>query len=142
LKLKLRADARLLLSERYLAYKKAGNGDITQGFEKINAMPYAEATKLVSHPVACIDCHDGTTLALRVTRPAFIEGMRVYKASQGVKDYDVNKQASTAEMRAYVCGQCHVEYYFKGPEKRLVYPWAKGLEGRGDHRLLRRDRLP
>jgi nitrite reductase (cytochrome c-552) len=53
----------------YLAYKKAGNGDITKGFEKINAMPYAEATKLVSHPVACIDCHDGTTLALRVTRP-------------------------------------------------------------------------
>jgi nitrite reductase (cytochrome c-552) len=31
-------------------------------------------------------------------------------------------------MRAYVCGQCHVEYYFKGPEKRLVYPWAKGLK--------------
>src|SRR5580765_8441302 len=112
----------------YLAYKKAGNGDIVKGFEKINAMPYAEATKLVSHPVACIDCHDGTTLALRVTRPAFIEGIRAYKASQGVKDYDVNKQASTTEMRAYVCGQCHVEYYFKGPEKRLVYPWAKGLK--------------
>ena len=81
----------------------------------------------MKHPVACIDCHDGTTLALRVTRPAFIEGIRVYKASLGVKDYDVNKQASTAEMRAYVCGQCHVEYYFKGPEKRLTYPWAKGL---------------
>jgi nitrite reductase (cytochrome c-552) len=97
----------------YLAYKKVGNGDIVKGFEKINAMPYAEATKLVSHPVACIDCHDGTTLALRVTRPAFIEGIRAYKASQGVKDYDVNKQASSAEMRAYVCGQCHVEYYFK-----------------------------
>jgi nitrite reductase (cytochrome c-552) len=32
-------------------------------------------------------------------------------------------------MRAYVCGQCHVEYYFKGPEKRLTYPWDKGLRG-------------
>jgi glycosyltransferase involved in cell wall biosynthesis len=93
----------------YLAYKKAGNGDITKGFEKINAMPYAEATKLVTHPVACIDCHDGTTLALRVTRPAFIEGMRAYKASLGVKDYDVNKQASSAEMRAYVCGQFGID---------------------------------
>jgi nitrite reductase (cytochrome c-552) len=111
----------------YLAYKKAGNGDIVKGFDKINAMPYQEASKLVSHPVACIDCHDGKTLALRVTRPAFIEGLRAYKASLGVKDYDVNKQASTAEMRAYVCGQCHVEYYFKGPEKSLVYPWSKGL---------------
>jgi nitrite reductase (cytochrome c-552) len=31
-------------------------------------------------------------------------------------------------MRAYVCGQCHVEYYFKGAEKRLVFPWSKGLK--------------
>jgi nitrite reductase (cytochrome c-552) len=30
-------------------------------------------------------------------------------------------------MRSYVCGQCHVEYYFKGPEKRLTYPWSDGL---------------
>jgi nitrite reductase (cytochrome c-552) len=45
-----------------------------------------------------------------------------------VKDYDVNTMASRQEMRAYVCGQCHVEYYFKGAEKRLVYPWSKGLK--------------
>src|SRR5204862_24781 len=87
-----------------------------------------EARKLVSHPVACIDCHDPSTMQLRVTRPGFIEGIRAFKASQGIKDYDVNKQATRQEMRAYVCGQCHVEYYFKGPEKRLVYPWAKGLK--------------
>jgi nitrite reductase (cytochrome c-552) len=31
-------------------------------------------------------------------------------------------------MRSFVCGQCHVEYYFKGPEKRLTYPWSKGLK--------------
>jgi nitrite reductase (cytochrome c-552) len=112
----------------YLAYKKAGNGDITAGFAKINAMPYQEAGKLVSHPVACIDCHDGKNMRIRVTRPAFIEGMRAFKASQGVKDYDVNRDATANEMRAYVCGQCHVEYYFRGSEKRLVYPWSKGLE--------------
>src|SRR3990172_1942970 len=35
--------------------------------------------------------------------------------------------ATGEEMRAYVCGQCHVEYYFRGAEKRLVYPWANGL---------------
>ena len=49
------------------------------------------------------------------------------KLQSGVADYDVNKQATPAEMRAYVCGQCHVEYYFRGPEKRLVFPWSKGL---------------
>jgi len=45
-----------------------------------------------------------------------------------VQNYDVNKQATRQEMRAYVCGQCHVEYHFKGPDKRLVYPWARGLK--------------
>jgi nitrite reductase (cytochrome c-552) len=66
-------------------------------------------------------------MQLRVTRPGFIEGIRALKASQGVNDYDVNRQATRQEMRAFVCGQCHVEYYFKGPEKRLTYPWARGL---------------
>ena len=42
--------------------------------------------------------------------------------------YDVNTMASAQEMRTFVCGQCHVEYYFKGPEKRLTFPWAKGLK--------------
>ena len=111
----------------YVPYKKLGDGDLIRGFEKMNAMPYAEARKLVEHPVACIDCHDPETLALRVTRPGFLEGIRALKASQGVPDYDVNQMATRQEMRAFVCGQCHVEYYFKGPEKRLVYPWAKGL---------------
>jgi nitrite reductase (cytochrome c-552) len=112
----------------YVPYIKAGNGDLIKGFEAMNAMPFTEARKLVTHPVACIDCHNPTTMALRITRPGFLEGIRAAKASQGVKDYDANTMATRQEMRSYVCGQCHVEYYFKGPEKRLVYPWAKGLK--------------
>ncbi|AKI98892.1 Cytochrome c552 precursor [Archangium gephyra] len=112
----------------YVTYKKQGEGDLIKGFEKVNAMPYAEARKLVEHPVACIDCHDSQTMQLRVTRPGFLEGIRALKASQGVQNYDVNKQATRQEMRTYVCGQCHVEYYFKGPEKRLTYPWANGIK--------------
>jgi nitrite reductase (cytochrome c-552) len=112
----------------YVAMKTLGEGDLTKGFEKMNQLPYAEARKLVNHPIACIDCHDPGTMQLRVTRPAFIEGIRAAKASQGVKDYDVNTMASRQEMRAFVCGQCHVEYYFKGTEKRLTYPWANGLK--------------
>lgn len=102
-----------------VAYRKAG-------FEAINKMPYFEARKLVDHPVACIDCHDPATMALRVTRPAFVEGMRNLKKDP---NYDPNTMATRQEMRAYVCGQCHVEYYFKGPEKRLTYPWNNGLRG-------------
>lgn len=110
----------------YTAYKKAGDGDLQKGFEKICAMPYTDAAKLVEHPVACIDCHDSQTMALRITRPAFMEGMRNLKAAQGVKDYDVNRDATRQEMRSYVCGQCHVEYYFKGAEKKLTFPWHNG----------------
>ena len=108
------------------AYRKAGNGDIWKGFEAINKLPYVEARKLVQHPVACIDCHDPKTMALRVTRPAFIEGMRNLKKDP---NYDPNVHATRQEMRTYVCGQCHVEYYFKGPEKWLTYPWHEGLRG-------------
>ncbi len=112
----------------YVPYKKAGGGDIIKGFEKLNPMPYFEARKLVDHPVACIDCHDPETMQLRVTRPGFIEGIRALKAGQGIENYDVNTQATRQEMRAYVCGQCHVEYHFKGEEKRLTYPWKNGLK--------------
>jgi len=113
----------------YEAYRRVGGGNLVQGFERVNAMPYAEARKLVEHPVSCIDCHDPSSMQLRVTRPAFMEGMRALRASEGVASYDVNRDASRQEMRTFVCGQCHVEYYFQGPEKKLVYPWAKGLSG-------------
>ena len=112
----------------YVPYKKAGNGDLIAGFEKVNQLPYAEARKLVEHPVACIDCHDPDTMQLRVTRPGFLEGIKALKASAGVADYDPNRDATRQEMRSFVCGQCHVEYHFKGPEKRLTYPWKNGLK--------------
>jgi nitrite reductase (cytochrome c-552) len=111
----------------YVAMKQLGGGDIFKGFEQINQMTYTEATKQVKHPVACIDCHDPGTMELRVTRPAFIEGIRAFKAGQGVQNYDPNTMASAQEMRSFVCGQCHVEYYFKGDQKRLTFPWEGGL---------------
>ncbi len=112
----------------YVPYKKLAGGDLIKGFEVMNRMKYQEARTLVEHPVACIDCHAPDTMQLRVTRPAFLEGMQKVKAAQGIQNYDVNRDGSRQEMRAYVCGQCHVEYYFKGPEKRLTYPWDKGLK--------------
>jgi len=130
--------------------RKAGIPDskpaeqIAKGFELVNAMPYQEARKLVSHPVACVDCHDPQTMQLRVTRPGFLNGIRdLAKSNQPVpqfasierwrkgkrdRDYHPNEEASRQEMRSFVCGQCHVEYYFKGPGKYLTYPWHKGLK--------------
>jgi nitrite reductase (cytochrome c-552) len=112
----------------YSTYKKLGDGDIIKGFNELNKMPYFEARKEVTHPVSCIDCHDSQTMALRITRPAFMEGIRKFKATQGINNFEVNRDATRQEMRSYVCGQCHVEYYFKGPEKTLTFPWDKGLK--------------
>ncbi|MBE7504216.1 MAG: ammonia-forming cytochrome c nitrite reductase subunit c552 [Verrucomicrobiales bacterium] len=112
----------------YVAHKRAGEGDLVRGFEKVNALPFAEARPLVEHPVSCIDCHEPQTLQLRITRPAFMEGIRALKAAQGIPDYDVNRMATRQEMRSYVCAQCHVEYYFQGEQKRLTFPWHRGLK--------------
>lgn len=49
-------------SSVYTAMKKLGDGDLFKGFDKLNAMLYAEARPLVTHPVTCLDwsrarCH-------------------------------------------------------------------------------------
>jgi nitrite reductase (cytochrome c-552) len=111
----------------YVPYRRLGAGDLMAGWETANRMPYAEAAALAEHPVSCIDCHDPATMQLRITRPGFINGIRALRAAQGVPDYDVAEDATRQEMRTFVCAQCHVEYYFQGAEKRLVYPWAKGI---------------
>jgi nitrite reductase (cytochrome c-552) len=112
----------------YLTMKKLGNGDLQAGFTALNKMKYMDARELVTHPVACIDCHDPATMALRITRPAFMSGIARAKAAEGVQNYDVNTMATRQEMRSYVCAQCHVEYYFKGEGKELYFPWDKGLK--------------
>jgi nitrite reductase (cytochrome c-552) len=117
-------------------YRFAGKGDVQKGFELVSGMPYREAREmkddkgqpLVQHSVACVDCHDPRTMAVRVTRPGFIAGIKALKAGQGIADYDPNRDASRQEMRSFACGQCHVEYYFKGPGKVVTYPWANGLK--------------
>ena len=117
---------------------------IQKGFEEVCKMPYDEATKLVTHPVSCVDCHDGDTMALRVNRPAFLNGIRELAKSdyptphlpsierwrrEGRKGrYEPNTDATRQEMRSLVCAQCHVEYYFKGEGKLVTYPWSEGLK--------------
>jgi nitrite reductase (cytochrome c-552) len=121
-----------------------GRAQLRKGFEVMCSMTFEDAVAKVSHPVSCIDCHDPDTMQLRVTRPAFFEGLanfarsddpaphlpsieRWRKGDRG-KDYDPNVLASRQEMRSLVCGQCHVEYYFRPGDNLLIYPWHKGLK--------------
>jgi len=96
-----------------------------------------------AHPVSCVDCHDPRTMQLRVTRPGFMLGIRALAASDKptphlpsierwrkgdrAQPYDPNAEASRQEMRSFVCGQCHVEYYC-GPKTTLFFPWNNGLK--------------
>ncbi len=120
-----------------------GQEQLMKGFEVVGKLPYKEATQLVEHPVACIDCHDPKGMQLRVTKPGFIRGIAALAASDEPvphlpsietwrrgdrKDpYDANRNASRQELRSFVCGQCHVEYYC-GPKTTLFFPWNKGLK--------------
>ncbi|MDP1661519.1 MAG: ammonia-forming cytochrome c nitrite reductase subunit c552, partial [Phycisphaerales bacterium] len=121
-----------------------GYEQMHKGFDVINKMTYNDATKLVDHPVSCIDCLDPSTTALRVTKVGFLNGIAAlarsndpvahmpsigrWRAGARARDYDPNIDASRQEMRSMACGQCHVEYYFKGDAKTLTFPWAKGLK--------------
>jgi nitrite reductase (cytochrome c-552) len=146
-------------------YRRLGGGDAFKGFELMTKMTYwdahAEVAKTGSsnpvaggttasfahadgaHPVACLDCHDPKTMALRVTRPGFLRGIQAlatsaapaphlpsverWRGGDRAQPYDANRDASRQEMRSFVCGQCHVEYYC-GPKTTLFYPWDQGLK--------------
>ncbi len=89
------------------------------GWEEFNHTPYNELQEQLHLGTSCADCHDPETMALRITRPAFVNAM----TARGV---DLT-QATRQEMRTYVCAQCHVEYYFQGENKLLTFPWSEGL---------------
>jgi len=96
-----------------------------------------------AHPVGCIDCHDPETMAVRVTRPGFVLGIRALAESDAPtphipsierwrrtnrgRAYDPNEDSTRQEMRSFVCGQCHVEYYCANKDV-LEFPWGNGLK--------------
>ncbi len=129
-------------------YRKLGNGDAMAGFEASHKLSYQDANRMLhdmghAHPVSCVDCHDPKSMRMRVTRPGFIKGIQALAASSApvphlpslerwragsrATPYDPNAEASPAEMRSFVCGQCHVEYYCAG-KMPLEFPWGKGLK--------------
>ncbi|HMO51872.1 MAG TPA: ammonia-forming cytochrome c nitrite reductase subunit c552 [Kiritimatiellia bacterium] len=130
-------------------YRHLGDGDAMKGFRESYKLTYQEANAMLhdlghAHPVSCVDCHDPESMQLRVTRPGFIEGIRMFAesgADEGIEafpsiaqwrtgsrevPYDPNKHGTRNEMRSFVCGQCHVEYYC-ATAMPLEFPWGMGL---------------
>ena len=120
----------------YVPCKKAGGGDLIKGFEHFNQMPYADARKSFTHPVACIDCHAPDTMALRITRPGFIGASgrsRRVKASRTT--------TSTRRRREQEIGLClrsmPRRVLLQGPGKAIDLSLGQGPQGRADLRVLR-----
>ena len=81
-------------------------------------------------------------MRLRVTRPGFALGIAALAAGDAEvphlpsiekwrkghrsEPYDPNALATRQEMRSFVCGQCHVEYYCAN-KMTLTFPWGNGL---------------
>jgi nitrite reductase (cytochrome c-552) len=128
-------------------YRKLGDGDAIAGMNKTHSMPYEELNKMVhdmghGHPVSCVDCHDPESMQLRVTRPGLIVGLQrlaesdapvpaipsidIWRQGSRSKPYDPNVDGTRNEMRSFVCGQCHVEYYCS-KDFPLTFPWSNGL---------------
>lgn len=84
------------------------------------ASTWEELVPEIQNPIGCQDCHDPENMNLRITRPALAEAF----SRRGL---DIDK-ATHQEMRSLVCAQCHVEYYFKGEDFYLTFPWDKGLK--------------
>ncbi len=89
--------------------------------------PFAEATPPYTDKdtvegtdlyFGCSSCHDPDTMELRVYQQGFVDSM----ARRGI---DVNN-APHNDKRAYVCGQCHNEYYFMAEDGRVNHPFDNG----------------
>lgn len=129
-------------------YRELGGGDAMKGFEETFKYSYQDLNRKLhetghADALSCGDCHDPKDMALRVTRPGFIRGIaalaespaptpaqpsiELWRAGKRERPYDPNVDASRNELRSYVCGQCHVEYYCS-TKMPLTFPWGKGLK--------------
>ncbi len=106
-----------------------------QGKDEYFAGKWASKGAEIVNPIGCADCHDTNSddMKLAISRPYLEDGL----AALG---YD-HANASQQDMKSLVCAQCHVEYYFAGPNKEVVFPWAEGtkaeeMEQYFDHRAF------
>lgn len=143
-------------------YRQLGQGDAEKGFAESYKYSYKELNQKLhdsghAHPVTCGDCHSPDTMGLRVTRPGFIRAMaqlaksdaplpalpsvELWRKGPRKADYDPNRDATRNEMRSFVCGQCHVEYYCS-TKMPLTFPWNNGLRAEDMERSWDETKFP
>ena len=90
------------------------------GVEQYYKTPWSALGSEMVNSIGCADCHDPTTMKLTITRPSLSEAFKRWQGREIT-------EATNQEMRSLVCAQCHVEYYFKGPDRHVTFPFDKGI---------------
>ncbi len=79
---------------------------------------------MTDNTIGCANCHNPTDMTLIINSVPLNDWLK-----RSGKDV---AKLSRNEMRALVCAQCHVEYYFSepehGPNKKPVFPWDSGMD--------------
>ncbi len=85
---------------------------------------FRQELDMKDHTIGCAQCHNPENMELRL----YSVPLKDWLARSG---RDVNTIPRN-EMRALVCAQCHVEYYFtdpgQGASKKPVFPWDDGMD--------------
>jgi nitrite reductase (cytochrome c-552) len=88
------------------------------GMEAYDAKLFSDMTPNITNPIGCANCHEAGTMRLVITNPAVEAAFK----SEGLDWHTFTRQ----QMRAAVCANCHVTYYFTGDNKVLTVPWKNG----------------
>jgi len=88
------------------------------GMREFDRTLFYDLGERITTPIGCANCHEANTMRLIVTNPALEEAL----VKLG-KDWTT---FTRQEMRTIVCANCHVEYYFEGPDSYLTFPWELG----------------
>jgi nitrite reductase (cytochrome c-552) len=89
-----------------------------------NELRTEDKVSMSDNTIGCANCHNPQDMTLTINSVPLNDWLK--RSGQDVKKLSRN------EMRALVCAQCHVEYYFSepehGPNKKPIFPWDSGRD--------------
>lgn len=90
------------------------------GMPAYDTQLFSAMTPKINNPIGCANCHEAGTMRLVVTNPAVETALK----AEGIDWRTYTRQ----QMRSLVCANCHVTYFFAGPDKLLTVPWGNGMK--------------
>ncbi|MBZ6064879.1 ammonia-forming nitrite reductase cytochrome c552 subunit [Aeromonas schubertii] len=86
---------------------------------------WAKGGPEIVNTIGCADCHATDSKEFKEGKPALHQSRPYASRAMDAIHMPFDKQGRF-DQQAQVCGQCHVEYYFTGPNKSVKFPWDQG----------------